>query len=247
MLLLQMHDAAVSAASALSRLWKQSAHAKLLQRPPAPKLSAKHAALIQQTADLIGTLKWHAETVTAFHAPLQKAGEGTGVTLRQNFLDDVLAARPVATLAKLLEWLQQQPELLQMPMLAAQEERPTGYGRLWLACTQGGVTHVANCYIVTSYPGVATCCCTTVLGVAQHFLLHFSFALYRGVPVVSLQECSWLALTVFYNAVQWHSNESTRRLSYAVQRHRSQIHIISCHNISSACYNICITVSCRAG
>jgi hypothetical protein len=46
---LQACTAGAEAASALSRLWKQSAHAKLLQRPPAQKISPKHAALLQDT------------------------------------------------------------------------------------------------------------------------------------------------------------------------------------------------------
>ncbi|WIA12376.1 hypothetical protein OEZ85_012423 [Tetradesmus obliquus] len=37
------------AASSMSRLWKQSAHAKLLQRPPADRIAAKQDAVLLQT------------------------------------------------------------------------------------------------------------------------------------------------------------------------------------------------------
>jgi hypothetical protein len=59
----------------------------------------------------------------------------------QCFLQDVLASHAVATLAQLLAWLQQRPELLQLPALAAAEMACSGchnHGALWLACNQGG-------------------------------------------------------------------------------------------------------------
>uniref|UniRef100_A0A383VEM1 MYND-type domain-containing protein n=1 Tax=Tetradesmus obliquus TaxID=3088 RepID=A0A383VEM1_TETOB len=54
------------------------------------------------------------------------------------FLQAVLAARPLATLARLLVWLQQKPELLQLVEHAAEEPvaDQMGYGKLWRCSTQ---------------------------------------------------------------------------------------------------------------
>jgi hypothetical protein len=69
----------------------------------------------------------------------------------QCFLQDALASHAVATLAQLLVWLQQRPELLQLPALAADESARSSshsHGALWLACTRGGpmaATHITPC------------------------------------------------------------------------------------------------------
>jgi hypothetical protein len=114
-------------------LWKQAAHAKLLQQPPAESHSSKHAALfsnsIQYAADL------QQQTVDALHL-LQNDPALVG----QAFVDCMLAARPVAVLCRLLVWLQQRPELLQLPALAADEHAFAGqanHGALWLASLSG--------------------------------------------------------------------------------------------------------------
>jgi hypothetical protein len=49
LLQLQLHCSGADAASALSRLWKQSAHAKLLPRPPAEQTNSKHAVVLEQS------------------------------------------------------------------------------------------------------------------------------------------------------------------------------------------------------
>ncbi|WIA32516.1 hypothetical protein OEZ86_003331 [Tetradesmus obliquus] len=46
-------SASADAASSLSRLWKQSAHAKLLQRPPNEHTSAKHPRLFVKTLETL--------------------------------------------------------------------------------------------------------------------------------------------------------------------------------------------------
>jgi hypothetical protein len=58
----------------------------------------------------------------------------------QAFVDSMLATRPVAVLCRLLMWLQQRPELLQLPALAGDEHASVGqasHGALWLASISG--------------------------------------------------------------------------------------------------------------
>jgi hypothetical protein len=98
-------------------LWKQSAHAKLLQRPPAQKISFKQAALLQDTAQEIAIL-FTAIDKAAAACRVMRNHSGTHTGLR--FLDAILAARPVATLSQLLVWLQQGIALLQLPELATE-------------------------------------------------------------------------------------------------------------------------------
>ncbi|WIA30740.1 hypothetical protein OEZ86_000807 [Tetradesmus obliquus] len=116
-----------AAAALLSRLWKQSAHAKLLQRPPADNAITKHQTLFQKTQDHAVVLELCLDQVLR----LQPQGDDHA----EQFLQAVLAARPVATLARLLVWLQQRPELLQLPEQAA-EELTCGlsYGTVWMPC-----------------------------------------------------------------------------------------------------------------
>jgi hypothetical protein len=98
-------------------LWKQSANAKLLQRPPAQKISPKQAALLQDTGHEILNLKaaMH-QAAASWRAIGDDSSTHSGLTL----LDPILAARPVGTLSQLLVWLQQGIALLRLPELAAE-------------------------------------------------------------------------------------------------------------------------------
>jgi hypothetical protein len=134
-----------SSAYQLARLWKRSAHAKLLLRPPAATISAKHIGLFQHSIQYAAALE---EAALASHEQMLLQQVPADV---QCFLQDVLASHAVATLAQLLAWLQQRPELLQLPALAADESAYSGchsYGALWLVCSRGGpiaVTNVTPC------------------------------------------------------------------------------------------------------
>jgi hypothetical protein len=98
-------------------LWKQSAHAKLLQRPPAQKISPKQAVLLQDTERQITKLTTAMNQAAAsWQVTRNHSSAHAGLT----FLNSVLAARPVAALAQLLVWLQQEIALLQLPELAAE-------------------------------------------------------------------------------------------------------------------------------
>jgi hypothetical protein len=98
-------------------LWKQSAHAKLLQRPPTHKTSLKQAALLQDTRQELVKL---ATAITKAAISCQSISGHSSAQPGIAFLDVVLAARPVATLSQLLVWLQQGAALLQLPELAAE-------------------------------------------------------------------------------------------------------------------------------
>jgi hypothetical protein len=98
-------------------LWKQSAHAKLLQRPPAQKISPKHAALLQDTTREILHLMTATNKAAAAYIDGRKHSSDHP---RLRYLDSLLLARPVATLCQLLVWLQQGIAVLQLPELAAE-------------------------------------------------------------------------------------------------------------------------------
>jgi hypothetical protein len=120
----------------LARLWKQSAQAKLLQQPPAATSSAKQSTLFELSIKCAEALQFGALTVNTVLRLQQKLPDDL-----QSFLPEVLASHAVATLAHLLVWLQQQPGLLQLPELAADEMACSGchsHGALWLACNKGG-------------------------------------------------------------------------------------------------------------
>jgi hypothetical protein len=123
-------------------LWKQSAHAKLLHQSPASRVSAKQAALFSQSIDYTQLLSDSCEKA----APLVTRLVQQGHTQHQvEFVEAVLAARPVSSLARLLVWLQQQPELLQLHTLEIPEGKAgyqklktcLNYGDLWVASAGG--------------------------------------------------------------------------------------------------------------
>jgi hypothetical protein len=117
-------------------LWKQSAHAKLLKQPPAATSSAKNSGLFQHSIQYAAALEAAAHVA---HEQLLQQQEPGDV---QCFLQDVLASRAVATLARLLVWLQQQPGLLQLPELAADDVASSSshsHGALWLTCNRGAL------------------------------------------------------------------------------------------------------------
>ncbi|WIA31961.1 hypothetical protein OEZ86_002816 [Tetradesmus obliquus] len=123
------------ASSLLSHLWKQSAHAKLLQRPPADHISAKQEALFQQTCDNAVELGLCSDVVLR----LQQSNAGNDEHAEQ-FLQATLAARPISTLAGLMVWLQRQPELLRLHEQAVQQpfwDDQMSYCNLWIACSSG--------------------------------------------------------------------------------------------------------------
>jgi hypothetical protein len=137
-----MCTASTDAAYALSRLWKQSAHAKLLKQPPAESHSSRHAALFSSSIQYAEDLKQ--QTFNAF-----KLWQEDRTLNGQAFVDSMLAARPVAVLCRLLVWLQQRPELLQLPALAADEHAFVGqasHGALWLASLSGWLADTSAAY-----------------------------------------------------------------------------------------------------
>jgi hypothetical protein len=136
-----------SSAYQLARLWKQSAHAKLLKQPlaAASSVKLKHLGLFQHSIQYAAALE---EAAHVAHEQLLQQQVPADV---QCFLQDVLASHAVATLAQLLAWLQQRPELLQLHELAADQSACSGchnHGALWLACNKGApiaVTHTTPC------------------------------------------------------------------------------------------------------
>uniref|UniRef100_A0A383VES8 Uncharacterized protein n=1 Tax=Tetradesmus obliquus TaxID=3088 RepID=A0A383VES8_TETOB len=128
----ELASRSAAAASSLSRQWKQSAQVKLLQRPPADRISAKQDALFLQTCVKAGELGQCLDE--AFHLVSAESVEHAGKVLQVT-----LAARPVLVLAGVVMWLQQRPELLQLPEQAT-EKPPIAdqrYCTLWIACSQG--------------------------------------------------------------------------------------------------------------
>jgi hypothetical protein len=136
--MLQLCNTCAGAASGLSRLWKQSAHAKLLHRQPADRINAKHEALYNLSIDETAELGLCLDEVLKLQSQESEA-------CTQGLLEDTLAARPVAMLGQLLVWLQQRPELLQLPEEAAGNTAPAGepsYCELWKASTKGATCTV---------------------------------------------------------------------------------------------------------
>jgi hypothetical protein len=130
-------------------LWKQSTQTKLLQRPPADRISAKNRTLHEQTYHETATLGLCLDEV------LQLQSEES-LQLAEDLLQATLAARPVATLAQLLVWLQQRPELLQLPQQAAQQPGSvdeSSYCTLWMCCSRGELYGTA---MVAAVAAVAT-------------------------------------------------------------------------------------------
>jgi hypothetical protein len=83
------------------------------------------------------------------HKLMQENGLAT--LLKQRLLGSTFAAQPVATLARLLVWMQKQQELLQLPSLDGQwrsaaarssgssnELHVSPYSMLWQASAKGG-------------------------------------------------------------------------------------------------------------
>jgi hypothetical protein len=108
---LQLCQRASSAAYALSRLWKQSAHVKLLQQPPARKISNKLASLLIQSKQHVIDLEEALREATPICSDLV---EGCHPQYGHDLVAAVMEAKPVSTIARLLVWLQQQPELLRL-------------------------------------------------------------------------------------------------------------------------------------
>jgi hypothetical protein len=132
-------------------LWKQSAHAKLQQQPLAKKINNKLAALIKQSAQHMLVLEGVLSEATPFCSDLAESGYPQ---YRDDLVAAVLEAKPVSTIARLLVWLQQQPEMLGLHAwddkddaeVAAAACSSSGsssssvlvsYGRLWLISVRG--------------------------------------------------------------------------------------------------------------
>jgi hypothetical protein len=145
---LQLHQQAAALATLLSRLWNQSAHAKLLHQMPArTKPSAKHNALMHDSTHC--AVELHRAVDRASPLCVERVQQGE-VQCGLDFIEEVLAAKPAATLARLLVWLQQHAELLELHAQdvgfaatargsnATRSSRPSAdYGQLWLHSTIG--------------------------------------------------------------------------------------------------------------
>jgi hypothetical protein len=123
-------------------LWTQSAHAKLLHQPPASRISAKQEALIDQSIEYTQTLERALAKATSLCEQLVQQGSEQH---RHEFVETVLVPKPVVTLVRLLVWLQQCPELLQLHIAASEEgssdnnssRASHNYGDLWLVSAVG--------------------------------------------------------------------------------------------------------------
>jgi hypothetical protein len=115
---LQVHTNYADAAAALVSFWKQPAHAKLLRRPVPVKVTKQQVSYIYHSIDHIRDLGRAMLKAEAMRQQLQK--EGLVTLSEQLLLESTFAAQPVATLARLLVWMQQRPELLHLPNLDAQ-------------------------------------------------------------------------------------------------------------------------------
>jgi hypothetical protein len=147
----QLCQRAGDAASSLSRLWKQSANAKLLQQPLAKKINNKLAALIKQSAQHMLVLEGVLSEATPFCSDLAESGYPQ---YGHDVVAAVLEAKAVSTIARLLVWLQQQPEMLGLHAWDDKDDAevaaaclsssssssssvPISYGRLWLISVRG--------------------------------------------------------------------------------------------------------------
>lgn len=142
---LQLHRAA-AAAWRISRTWKQSGHAKLLQLQPTALPNPRRAALLAETMQLatqIAELRWGKLLACFSHQE-----ETTSAELARDVLQDIISSGAAATLAKLLVWLQQWLEALDLPGLAALPESTAlaagSYHGLWWTCTDGEITNITN-------------------------------------------------------------------------------------------------------
>lgn len=125
--------AAADAASRLISLWAQPAHAALLQQPPPAVINAELQTFLERSYSEIITLKM------VMHRELQICSGGREVYIGA-FLEGLLEARAVATLAQLLAWLQQRPELLHIAEVAAERPPPgdhTTYTLIWITSSRG--------------------------------------------------------------------------------------------------------------
>jgi hypothetical protein len=130
-----------SSAYQLARLWKQSAHAKLLKQPPTDNITTKQSGLFQHSIQ-------YATALEAAACNNEQLLQQQGLSDVQCFLQDILDSHVVATLARLLVWLQQRQELLQLPELAADKSASSSchtLGALWLACSKGKLRAVTPC------------------------------------------------------------------------------------------------------
>ncbi|WIA32865.1 hypothetical protein OEZ86_006040 [Tetradesmus obliquus] len=132
----ELHRAA-AAAWRISRTWKQSGHAKLLQLQPTALPNPRRAALLAETMQLatqIAELRWRKLLACFSHQE-----ETTSAELARDVLQDIISSGAAATLAKLLVWLQQWLEALDLPGLAALPESTAlaagSYHGLWWTCT----------------------------------------------------------------------------------------------------------------
>jgi uncharacterized membrane protein YgcG len=108
---LQLCNSASFAATALTRLWKQSAHVKLLQQPLARKISSKLASVLQLSAHHLVALADVLTEATPFCSDLVERGHPE---YGHDLVAAVMEAKPVSTIAQLLVWLQQQPDMLRL-------------------------------------------------------------------------------------------------------------------------------------
>jgi hypothetical protein len=115
---LQVYGECADAAAALVSFWKQPAHVKLLLRPLPVTVTGQQVHYIAQCNDLISDLVDAVLKAGRIHKQLQK--EGRMELSEQLLLESTFAAQPVATLARLLVWMQKGADLLALPSLDAQ-------------------------------------------------------------------------------------------------------------------------------
>jgi hypothetical protein len=144
---LQLCQRASDAASSLSRLWKQSATAKLQQQNLARKVNNKLATLLKQSAQQTLAL----EEVLREATPLCWDLRERGLQYGHQVVDAVMEAKPVPTMARLVALLQLQPEMLGLQawddeddeevaaacMSSSSSNVAVSYGRLWLISVMG--------------------------------------------------------------------------------------------------------------
>jgi hypothetical protein len=134
-MLLQLSSQSANAASALSRLWKQSAHAKLLQRQPTDHTSIRYTDLFRSTAE-------HTRVLDISLATAQNLHSKDSSLNAEGFLGCTYVARPVAMLAQLLVWLQKAPQLLQLPEERNKDVEADDFTScgVWVSCNSGTST-----------------------------------------------------------------------------------------------------------
>jgi hypothetical protein len=155
------------AAAALVSFGKQPAHAKLLLRPLPAKPTTQQATALTCCNKLSCILVSAVERAEATRQQLQQ--DGLESLSAQLLLESTFAAQPVATLARLLVWMQKQQELLQLPSLDAQMAKEAAsssssssssssndaiqlpYSMVWQASAYGGCLNTQIHYIQCSF------------------------------------------------------------------------------------------------